>query len=276
MRAIVWLWAGAGCAPGTLWIEEGERPQAPEGTGFVTDPWETPEIPTSTEADLSAYDGAYARIVSPDAAEVLPWHEPSRFEVEVRSALGEPLPAGSVQWIASEDPDFEGTGEASFTDDTLKLGTHEIMAIVQLPDGSVASHSVGDVRVQSGYAGTYAGLFSVDGTVTQLTITCTGAAALVVGQRGVLGEGDGDCLVSILGVDVPMTWDFELENLDGVIGGDASVDLLGFFSYRIPAAGTLDPQGGGFDVTFEADIPLIGTISAFLTAPRLSLDTGGL
>lgn len=267
---LAWAWA-AGCAPGVLHVEEPPPPADPTGSGFVTSPWEQP---TSTEPeDHSAYDGAYARIVAPTAASVLPWHEPTRFEVEVRSATGEVLPAGEVQWIASGDPDFEGTGEASFVDDTLKLGTHELMAIVQLPNGDAVAHSVGDVRVQSGYAGTYAGLFSVDGTVTQLTITCTGAAALVVGQQGVLGEGDGDCLVSILGIDVPMTWDFALENLDGVVGGDAGVDLLGFFSYRVPATGILDPQGVGFDVTFEADIPLIGTISAFLAAPRISLET---
>ncbi|HHO52625.1 MAG TPA: hypothetical protein ENK18_17580 [Deltaproteobacteria bacterium] len=271
MRSI-WLCCGlASCAPGSLWIEEGGEVPDPTGSGFVTSPWEQPS--DTAALDPALYEGAYARIVSPAAAAVLSWHEPTRFEVEVRSAVGEVLPAGPVQWIASDDPDFEGNGEASFVDDTLELGTHEIMAIAHLPGGSTAAHSVGDVRVQSGYAGTYAGLFSVDGTVTQITITCTGAAVLVVGQQGVLGEGDGDCLVSILGIDVPMSWDFALENLDGVVSGDAGVDLIGFFSYRVPATGTLDPQGDGFDVTFEADIPLIGTISAFLSAPRISLET---
>jgi hypothetical protein len=133
---------------------------------------------------------------------------------------------------------------------------------------------VGGVAVQSAVAGTYAGLFSVDGSVTAVPISCTGSALIVLDQAGQTGEGDGDGVVSLLGLDVPMTWDFVLDSTGAELTGEASVDLVGFFSYDVPmTAGTVDPAGAGLALEFFASVPLVGDVSATVDAPRVSLDT---
>lgn len=241
------------------------------GTGWETGPWEDPEEPEPV-IDDAPYEGAYARIVTPRANEVIPAGEPFVFEVGAYAADGTLLETTGATWFASGDPDFEST-ELVFETATLAVGTHEITAVLDLPNGDRVAHAVGGVRVQSPFSGTYAGLFSVDGSVSQLTITCTGSALLVIGPEGDLGEGTGSCLVSILGIDVPMSWLFTLENDAGMLTGSAGVDLAGFFSYDIPmTAGVADPEGAGLELEFAGPIPFVGELSAFLEAPRISLE----
>jgi hypothetical protein len=274
MRAAWLLGLLAGCDVAALEIEDPTKgtPTDPEpGTGFSTGPWEDPTTPPAPTDD-PIYEGAYARILSPAPDEVVPLAEPFVFEVGVFAEDGSPLEADEVEWFASGDPDF-GSDQLVFETDTLALGTHEITAIVDLPNGDRVAHAVGGVRVQSAVAGTYAGLFSVDGTVAGITITCTGAAVIVLDAAGQAGEGDGDCLVSMLGISVPMTWDFALTYAAGALTGEASVDLVGFFSYDVPmTSGAVDPEGAGLTLEFAATIPFVGDLAAFLEAPRISLD----
>ena len=88
-----------------------------------------------------------------------------------------------MQWFSSLDPDFE-SDRLAFDAEGLDLGTHALTIVVDLPNGDRVAHSVAGVKVQSEIAGTYAGLFSVDGTVNNITITCTGAAVMVLDARG--------------------------------------------------------------------------------------------
>jgi len=223
-----------------------------------------------TEPDFSAYEGAYARIVSPQAGSLVPIGELQTYTVEVRSPDGQLLTPTGVIWQSNIDPDFQGT-EASFETDAIDPGVHTLTALVDLPNGVRLAHSVAGVRVQDPAAGVYAGLFSVDGTVNRITITCTGNALVAFGDLGFVGEGDADCLVSLLGVDVPMTWLFDLENDGGVIHGTGGVDLLGWFTYDIPVSeGTLDADAGTLKVDFDGPIPFIGELSAFLDAQRVA------
>lgn len=264
------------CAPGSLRVPDVDAPPVePPGTstGWFTEPWEDPEDPTTAPPpDWSDWEGVFARIVSPVPGEVLQLGQSHLYEVQLRHPDGRLMTPASVEWYASGDLDF-WSDQRSFESDALEMGTHTLTAILGLPSGEKVAHSIAGVRVQSRQTGTYAGLFSVDGTVNNLTITCTGAALLSVGQVGDLGEGDGDCLVSLLGIDVPLSWVFELEIApNGTVSGTGGVELLGIFSYDIPAEGTVDPEGAGFDVTLEGDIPFIGTLSAFLEAERVSLD----
>jgi hypothetical protein len=223
-----------------------------------------------TEPDYSVYEGAYARIASPQAGDLVPIGELQTYTVEVRNPDNVVLTPTAVIWQSNIDPDFQGS-EASFETDVIDPGVHTITALVDLPNGQRLAHSIAGVRVQDKAAGTYAGLFSVDGTVNRITITCTGNAILEFGDLGFVGEGDADCLVSLLGIDVPMTWLFELENTAGVIDGTGGVDLLGWFTYDIPVTGgTLDADAGTLEVDFAGPIPLFGELSAFLDAQRVA------
>jgi len=271
------------CGPGGVTIDESTIPTDPivttepstpgdPSTGWTDAPYATWSDDTDPGPDLSAYDNAWARIVSPLPGDVLAYEEPAHFEVVVRNPRGDELAPEAVFWQSSTDPDFRGT-EASFDDDSLELGRHDLTVLVDLPTGARVAHSIAGVHVQSAYTGTYAGLFSVDGTVNNITVTCTGAALVDFGQQGAIGTGDADCLVSLLGIDVPMTWIFDLENDGtGAISGTGGVDLLGFFTYDIPVTGgTLDPEGSGLQVDFDGPIPFVGSLSAFLDAERVSL-----
>ena len=272
----------AACGPGGVQIDEStttpdivttpiETPGDPS-TGWTDAPYATWSDGETTAPDLSAYDGAWARIVSPMPGEVLPWDEPVLYEVIVRNPAGDDLPADAVFWQSNSDPDFTGT-EASFESSDLELGRHDLTVLVDLPNGRRVAHSIADVRVQSAAAGTYAGLFSVDGTVNNITITCTGAAIVDIGNQGAIGTGDADCLVSLLGIDVPMSWLFDLEQADGEVTGTGGVDLLGFFTYDIPVTGgTLDLDSERLEVDFAGPIPFVGDLTAFLDASRVSLD----
>jgi hypothetical protein len=278
-RPWVFALALSACAPGSVTIDTTDPgtivttpvPDVPPpGTGWTDAPYATWSQP-DPEPDWSAYDGAWARIVSPMPGAVVPWEEMQHYEVIVRNPAGDELEPDAVFWQSSADPDFTGD-EASFDSDTLELGTHDLTVLVDLPNGSRVAHSVSGVKVQSLYAGTYAGLFSVDGTVNNITVTCTGAALVDLGAQGVIGTGEADCLVSLLGIDVPMTWLFDLENVDGEVTGTGGVDLLGFFTYDIPVTGgSVDPEGAGLQVDFAGPIPFVGELSAFLDAPRVAL-----
>ena len=242
------------------------------GTGFLDDgPLAWTEDPT--EPDWSLYDGAFARILSPEAGSTIPIDGTTTFEVEVRNPDGEVLSVDSVIWQSSIDPDFgsDANGDALYETDAIDPGIHTITTLVDLPNGTRLAHSIGGVRAQHSAAGTYAGLFSVDGSVNNIVITCTGAALLEVDDLGRAAAGEGDCLVSLLGFDVPMTWLFDLENDAGVIDGSGGVDLLGWFTYDIPVTvGGVDPVTGAMDVQFAGPIPLIGELSAFLEATKVA------
>ena len=280
MRVLSMLWL-VGCtqSAGVLIDEDPLEPfdtgslqlDTAVGEGFTGEPLAWTEEPT--EPDWSAYEGAFARIVSPAPGSVVPIDGSTLFEVEVRSPDGTLLTPSSVIWQSSIDPDFgsDAGGEPLYETAAIDPGVHTITTLVDLPNGVRLAHSIGGVRAQHSAAGTYAGLFSVDGSVNNIVITCTGAALLEVGDLGVAAEGDGDCLVSLLGLDVPLTWLFELENDAGIIDGTGGVDLLGFFTYDIPVtSGAVDPATGVMDVEFAGPIPFIGELSAFLEAEKVA------
>lgn len=251
-----------------------ELPYDPDaGSGFVTSPWEDPAT-TAPPTDDAIYEGARVRILTPAPGEVVSLGEPYRYEAEVYLADGTSFAPAAVQWFASGDPDFDAT-ELAFTSDALAVGPQDLTVVADLPNGDRVAHSVGGVRVQSPITGTYAGLFSVSGAVGQITITCTGAAVIAIDEPGQVGEGDGDCIVSLLAASVPMTWDFTLDAAGTELTGEASVNLVGIFSYDVPmTAGTVDPAGDGLELEFAATIPLVGDLSASLGAERVSLDPG--
>lgn len=224
------------------------------------------------EGDGLPWDHAVLRIQSPRSASVVPIEEPFPFEVTLRGPTG-PLPLHdvSISWSSQQDASWLGLG-ATFMDESLDVGIHTITAKASLPNGSTVSHSVGAVLVQSAWAGTYGGLYKVDVTAQGITVACTGSTTVVVHPYGDSGEGQGTCLVSILGFDLPLTWVFQPEiDVDGQVAGTVGVSGFGLFTYDFPAEGTIG--GGSLQMEWAGSVPLVGPIDGYLTAPRISIQS---
>ncbi len=275
MAARRWIWMGAimACDPGRAAIGVAGLDDEPAATssGWTDAPYvsSTPEEPP----DLSAYDEAVIDVVAPLAGGLVVWESITDFEAVLHDGAGLLLTPDAVSWVSDTDLDFHGEA-LSFQSDTLEVGLHTLTVRADLPTGLSVAHSLGRVRVQSVWAGTYAGLFQVDGTVNGVTVSCTGAGVVVLRAQGDAADGDADCLVSLLGADIPMTWLLELEQADGVVSGGGSVDLAGIFTWGLPAEGSIDPTTQVMTVTFAGPIPIIGELAASFSADRVSLDAG--
>jgi hypothetical protein len=272
MRAL--LLCLAGCGPASLALDEEPGPTDGASTGWTGSPYEDPPTPGTETSDTAVYDGASLRILSPVSGAFLPLEETASFAAELVAADGTPLDGAGITWTSSVDPGWSGTGEA-FDDTTLDVGIHDIAAEVALPNGDRLVYVSGGVLRQSTFAGTYSGLFSVDGNYNGLVFTCSGVGITVCEPYGTDITGDASCLVSVLGFDLPLSFVFELENAQGVITGTAGADLFGLFTYDFPATGTLAPVSDGLDVDFTGDVPLANiTITGVYEADRVSLDAG--
>lgn len=224
--------------------------------------------------EFAAYDGADLRITAPGSGDLLLIEESHTFTAEVRDAAGVVMPYDAIAWSSSADAAWVPTG-ATFEDDTLAPGLHELTAEASLPNGDRVAHTIGGVRLQSKWAGTYAGLFT-SAVHTQyqnqpITITCAGAAALVVDLLGEDVTGGADCVISLNGNDVPVTYVFELQNDDGELTGTANLDLL-FTEVPYEATGAIDPETFELTLAFGGEIPVLGTTDGAVAADRVSLD----
>ena len=263
------LLSAAACAPGTVSFDEGTSGL---GTGWATEPFETYEgTTTATDDGLSAYDDAVLTVLSPSPSEFIPLGTVAVFEAEIVGRDGTVLDS-PIEWQSSTAPGWYEQG-ALFETTDLPLGLHDFTAQTTLPNGDHLVHTISSVRVQHPFAGTYAGLYDVDGTILNFPVTCIGVAILTLEADGTFADGDGECLISLLGIDVPLNFLFEFDiEPDGTLSGTAGADLVGFFTYNFPADGSLDPSGS-LSMSFEGDVPLFGLMSGGLDAPRISLDT---
>jgi hypothetical protein len=230
---------------------------------------------TDTDADpFAAYDGADLRITAPGSGDLLFLEEEQHFAAEVRDSAGGAMAFDEIAWTSSADAAWLPTG-ATFSEPALVPGMHEITAEASLPNGDRVAHTIGGVRVQSKWAGTYAGLFTsavhTEYQNTPITVTCTGAATLTVDLLGEHATGTSDCLLSLNGVDVPASYLFELDNDDGELTGTANLDLL-FTEVPYEATGSIDPETFVLTIAFAGDIPVVGTVEGGVDADRVSLD----
>ena len=228
----------------------------------------------SDSDEFAAYDGANLRITEPGSGDRLMIEEAHTFTAELRDASDVVMPYDDIAWSSSADAAWLPTG-ATFSDDTLAPGMHDITAEATLPNGDRVAHTIGGVRLQSKWAGTYAGLFSSN-VHTQyqnqpITVTCSGAATLMVDLLGERATGGADCVVSLNGNDVPVAYTFELTNEDGDLTGTAILDLA-FAQVPFEATGTIDPDTFELNLAFGGDIPVIGTTDGTVAADRVSLD----
>lgn len=255
-----------GCA-GAIGIDEARFSQD------LDNPWAEPVVQGVDPAeDLARYEGAKLRIQSPGSGAFLPLEAVHSFEATLVDAEGEEIPYDDIAWTSDVDAGWFRAG-ARFEDNGLDVGIHALTAEAELPNGDSLAHTIGGVLIQSRYAGTYAGLFSVDVDYNDLTVTCVGSSLIVIDPYGEVAAGEGDCLVSLLGIDLPLRFLFDLEHEDGELEGVAGADVFGWFTFDFDAEGTVNPSGEGIALTFGGDATIVD-LDATLGAERISLDSG--
>jgi hypothetical protein len=241
---------------------------------FVNDLNNTP-LPEFTGADLDAsmFDGATLQVLAPTSGIFLPLEDPHSFKAVILDAEGNELLFDDIQWTTNEDLGWEPTG-ASFRD-KLDVGLHNITATAALPNGDRLVYTVGGVLVQSKFAGTYAGLFSADVVYNGITVTCSGSSVIIVEPYGENAFGEGDCLASMLGRDLPLEFIYDLDNDNGHLEGTAGANIGGWFTYDFPAEGSVLQTGPALDFAWAGHVGLGGfdvNIDAGLGADRVSRD----
>lgn len=227
-----------------------------------------------TEGDTasSLYDDARLVIVSPESGEWLELDEDYNFEAVLTDADGDELDYDEVFWSSDVDDGWEEEG-LSFERDDLDAGTHAITAEVTLPNGDRLAYTAGGVRVQSAYAGTYAGTVIVDATYDTTTVSCSGSAVMRIDDEGELAEGDASCLLSINGYDLDLEYVFDADvDSDGDMEGEAGAVI---FTWEIPFdfEGEVDDEG---EMTgeFEGGSDTLGlTFAGELALERVSRET---
>ena len=264
-------WVIAGCHTGVLAIDGlDDEP----GEGWAEGPWEDWETTDEDTEDLSMWEGAQLRIISPESGTYVVANQDFDFQAVVEAPNGDVLPFTDIEWI-SEMTSWSGLGD-NFVDDSLQIGLHDLAAVAKLPNGEVIRYTAGNVKVQAFGSGLYAGTFSVDGSFAAIQFGCIGSAVIAVEPHGEVGTGDGDCLVSLLGFgELPLSFiiDLEIDPGNGNVTGTSGADLFGWFTFDFPTQGILRPVDQGFDLTFAGDVPLMGPIDAWLVAERISLDS---
>ncbi len=258
---------------GTVKIAEGTSDLGPTAsTGWTDSPYEDPPTGGTTTVPVAdPFEDATLLVVSPASGSFLPIEDPQAFEALLLAKDGSALDGGDIEWSTALDPSWSALGEA-FDDEPLDVGLHDVTAFIELPNGDRLSYTVGGVLVQSKFAGTYSGLFTVDGAYNGIVFTCSGTGTTEVEPYGVKITGDADCLVSILGIDLPLAFLFDLDNADGVVDGTAGADIFGLFTYDFPASGTLEPLADGLSIDFAGSVPFTGvSIDGSYDAERVSL-----
>jgi hypothetical protein len=220
------------------------------------------------------WDSAALQVIAPESGAFLPMEEAGHFEARILDADGDTLDWDEIAWTSSEDSDWNPVG-ASFDDATLGIGRHDITAQTRLPNGDRLAWTVGDVLVQSIYAGTYTGTIYVEITIeyngAPYTVSCAGATTITVDTEGQAITGDSTCLVSLMGYDMDLALTVDATNDDGDVSGDVAVDA-GFFDVPIATSGTLT-EDGDLAMDFADDVYGYAQVAGTVEATRISRDT---
>jgi len=273
MKRLILLlpWAIFGCEPGSMAVDGMDKVQ---GEGWADGPWEEWESGDEEVEDLSQWDGAQLRIISPEGGDYVIANQPFEYKAVVEAPNGDVLPFTDIEWI-SEMTSWAGSGD-TFTDDSLQIGLHNLTAVAKLPNDDVLRYTSGNVKSQAFGSGLYAGTFSVDGSFLAIGFGCVGSNVIAVDPSGTNGTGDGFCLVNLLGFgEMPMSFviDLDIDPTNGNTTGTCGADIFGWFTYDFPTTGSLYPNDIGFDLTFAGEVPLMGPVEAWLGAERVSLDS---
>jgi hypothetical protein len=234
---------------------------------------DTPDTdPPDEEEDLSRFDDAILRIVTPRSGDFLPLEQVHTFEAEVRDAEGEVLgEVTDIAWTSNVDAAWAPVG-ARVEDDTLAVGRHDLTAEVTLPNGDRLAHTVGGVLLQSEVAGTYVGSLSAGLTFQQLPLSCAGSAVLVVDAFGETVDGTAECLARAGDFELPLDFTVTGEHLDGPVEATATATIIAF-DLDFPAEGELDPAAETLELDFGGQV-LGSDLDASIRTTRLNRDAG--
>lgn len=266
-----------GCQPSKVEIGDGTTTEDPVDTSSGEQPGDTADTGTPEEEEQvdPVWDTATLVILSPASGDFLPWGESADFEAEVRAEDGSVLDFDEITWASDADSAWGPTG-ASFSDDSLDVGLHNLTAEARLPNGDRLASSVGGVRVQAEDAGTYVGNVIVDIGIeysgTTYTLSCIGSTTIIVDVYGEAATGASSCVVSLNGYDLDANQDFDLVVDSGDVEGEANLDLT-LFTYGFDVSG--DIGDGELSATWSDDVYGYAAVEGELTATRVSRDTTG-
>lgn len=189
------------------------------------------EAPATEAEDVSRWDGASLVVEQPLSGDFLPYGEAADFVASIYSADGERMDFDDIQWRSNIAEDWSLTG-ADISDDSLDIGSHAITAEAILPNGDRLLSTMGGVLVQHEDAGIYVGDIRADITLswdgTDYTAGCIGALTMIVDAYGESAVGDSSCVVSLLGFEQELTYNFDMIVDEGNLTGAAAVDLIVF------------------------------------------------
>lgn len=197
---------------------------------------------------------------------------------EVRDIVELPFPYEDIVWQA------EGYGPTLLVgpegDVELPPGPYDITATARLDNGDHLVATVGGVRVQARWTGTYAGETSMvmAAMFAGLPISprCVGALTLRVDYDGEQVEiGGGTCTLNAVILSFDATYELTGSFSNGVGSGTIDYDLGGLFAISFDWTGAFVEDGflGSFagDVSFPlvGDIAVTGRLDAALDSPWL-------
>jgi hypothetical protein len=112
---------------------------------------------------------------------------------------------------------------------------------------------------------------TVNAAYDAYALGCAGAATLVVDAYGEEVTGDASCIMSLQGFEMETAYVLALANQEGVLAGDAAVDIMG---YQIPMGfdGTLNNEGT-LTGSFGGNVMGLLDLDGSLEATRVSRDT---
>lgn len=224
-----------------------------------------------SHAEADGWDDGLLRITSPRSGDFLEIESPQELKAELTGPDGEIWEYDEIIWTTDQATEWTATGP-SIENATLTPGLHELTAEVILPNGDRLAHTIGGVRVQSRYTGTYAGLFSANVETQGIAAPCSGSAVVVVDVLGEKALGNAGCVAGLQGFEIELSFVIDLDNNLGELSGVAGADLFGLFQFDFPAEGTLDPTGAGLDLTFGGDAAGQLLVDGRVVAPRVSLE----
>lgn len=193
---------------------------------------------------------------------------------EVRDAADLPFEYDEIVWQA------EGYGPTLLVgaDGEVELppGAYDITATATLANGDRLAATVGGVRVQTPWTGTYSGattmVLSAMFQGIPVSPQCIGDLTLRVDYDGEGVEiGGGSCSINAILLTFDASYEIEGEFSNGVGSGTIDYDLGGLFNLSFDWTGAFVEEG--FLGTFAGDValPLVGDISV---SGRFDADRG--
>lgn len=256
----------------------GEEPGT-EPEDDTEEPEDEAEEVEEVEEDFSEYEGAIIRIIDPPSGSFLPYGEEHTFEAVILTPEGDSLEFDEIDWSSDWDEAWLPEG-ATFDDDTIDVGTHNLTATATLPDGSRVAHTVGGVLVQHEDAGTYVGdmIINLSAEIEGVPVgtSCIGAAIVIVDAYGETVEGASECTLDLLGYlsfDVSHTFEYALD--ETTLDGNAFV-VIPFVGFGLPFPSEGNLEEGEITSDWEGGFPGFADIAGTLDASRLTREITSL